>query len=361
MNHWKAIAELSAARGWDAVLLSSPANRFYAAGFPSPQGDALAIVTAKGEAFYFTDSRYSEAAEACIEGASLAQVRRGRGYLTLCREVIEQCALKKMGFEEDCTTVAEWEQLRKLPVEWQFAGQALAELRIAKEAEALEAIRGAQAIAEKAFAEVLEEIKVGRTEQEIAAFLQYRMLHYGASDMSFSPIVASGANGSLPHAVPTGKPIEYGEFVTMDFGCIYRGYCSDMTRTVAVGTVTEEMERVYQTVLQAQEAGIAAARAGVTAQSVDAAARAMIAQAGYGDCFGHSFGHGIGVLVHEQPNVSPGNETLLTAGAVISAEPGIYLPKRFGVRIEDMLYLTRQGCENLTHAPKKLLHLCVFA
>ena len=216
---------------------------------------------------------------------------------------------------------------------------------------------GAQRIAERALEEILKEIRPGVTEKEIAARLQYLMLHYGASDMSFDPIVVSGPNGSLPHGVPTEKKIQSGEFVTMDFGCIYRGYCSDMTRTVAVGSVTEEMRNVYETVLSAQLAGIEAARAGVTGKEVDGAARAVIAEAGYGAYFGHSFGHGVGVEIHESPNASPMNEKPLPKGAVISAEPGIYLPGKLGVRIEDVIVLTEDGCRNITKAPKELLVL----
>ena len=183
------------------------------------------------------------------------------------------------------------------------------------------------------------------------------MLHYGAEDKSFDPIVVSGPNGSLPHGVPSEKVIQAGEFVTMDFGCIYHGYCSDMTRTVAVGSVTDEMRQVYDTVLQAQLAGIAAARAGATGKAVDGAARDIIRQAGYGPCFGHSFGHSVGVEIHEGPNATPSNDKPLPAGAVISAEPGIYLPGKLGVRIEDVLYLTPEGCQNLTLAPKELVIL----
>ena len=215
----------------------------------------------------------------------------------------------------------------------------------------------AQRIAERALTDILNEIRPGVTEKEIAARLQYLMLHYGAENMSFDPIVVSGPNGSLPHGVPSEKVIQSGEFVTMDFGCIYHGYCSDMTRTVAVGSVTEEMRQVYNTVLAAQKAGIEAARAGATGRAVDGAARAVIQQAGYGPYFGHSFGHGVGVEIHEGPNATPSNDKPLPAGAVISAEPGIYLPGKLGVRIEDVLYLTEGGCQNLTLAPKELLIL----
>lgn len=215
----------------------------------------------------------------------------------------------------------------------------------------------AQRIAEKAFTEILNELRPGVTEKEVAARLQYLMLHYGAENMSFDPIAVSGANGSMPHGVPSEKPLAAGEFLTMDFGCIKNGYCSDMTRTVAIGFATEEMQLVYHTVLAAQAAGIAAAKAGATGAEVDGAARRIIANAGYGEFFGHSFGHGVGVEIHEAPNATPGNERPLPAGAVISAEPGIYLPGRLGVRIEDVVILKEGGCTDITKAPKELMIL----
>ena len=172
--------------------------------------------------------------------------------------------------------------------------------------------------------------------------------------MSFEPIVVSGKKSSMPHGVPSEKVLEPGDFVTMDFGCTVEGYCSDMTRTVAVEYATEEMEKVYQIVLRAQEAGIAAAKPGVTGAMVDKAARDIIAAEGYGACFGHSFGHGIGIDIHEQPVAAPRIWKKLEAGNIISAEPGIYIPGRFGVRIEDMLCITPDGCLDLTNAPKQL-------
>ena len=218
-------------------------------------------------------------------------------------------------------------------------------------------IVAAQRIAEQALEEVLNDIKVGVTEKEIAARLTYLMLHYGAENMSFDPIVVSGANSSKPHGVPTEKEIQAGDFVTMDFGCIVDGYCSDMTRTVAVGHVTDEMQTVYDTVLNAQLAGIAACKAGVTGREVDGAARKVIADAGYGEAFGHGFGHGVGLEIHEAPTAGPRGETPLPAGSIVTAEPGIYLPGKFGVRIEDMLYVIEDGCVNLTEAPKQLVIL----
>ncbi|MPM45770.1 Aminopeptidase YpdF [bioreactor metagenome] len=183
------------------------------------------------------------------------------------------------------------------------------------------------------------------------------MLRFGAERLSFEPIVVSGPNGSLPHGVPGRRRVEKGDFITMDFGCVADGYCSDMTRTVGVGQVSEEMEGVYRVVLEAQLAGIAAARAGVPGKDIDAAARQVIERAGYGDYFGHGFGHSLGLEIHESPNANSAEEQPLPAGAVISAEPGIYLPGRFGVRIEDVIVLTEAGCDNLTRAPKELILL----
>lgn len=357
MNHFQKIAAHLEAHGLDAMLLTGEANRFYASGFHSSGTDGVALVTRK-KAYYFTDSRYTEAAGRCLVGAELREIGHGRGYAALIEEAISEQHISRMGFEDAYMTVQDYERYRKaLSCDLVPATELLWQLRMVKDDEELEALAAAQRIAERALEEILEEIRPGVTEKEIAARLQYLMLHYGASDMSFDPIVVSGPNGSLPHGVPSEKTIRQGEFVTMDFGCVYRGYCSDMTRTVAVGFATEEMHEVYQTVLAAQLAGIRAARAGVTGREVDGAARAVITAAGYGDYFGHSFGHGVGVEIHEAPNASPMNDKPLPSRAVISAEPGIYLPGKLGVRIEDVIILTEEGCRNITRAPKELLIL----
>ena len=357
MNHFQKIAARLEAHDLDAMLLTGEANRFYASGFHSAGTDGVALVTRR-KAYYFTDSRYTEAAARCVQGAELREIGRGRGYAALIGEVIAEHQIRRMGFEDAYMTVQDWERYRKaLSCELVPAAELLRQLRMVKDEEELEAMVAAQRIAERALADILEEIRPGVTEKEIAARLQYLMLHYGASDMSFDPIVVSGPNGSLPHGVPSEKEIRQGEFVTMDFGCICHGYCSDMTRTVAVGYATEEMQRVYQTVFSAQLAGIAAAKAGLTGREVDGAARAVIEAAGYGDYFGHSFGHGVGVEIHESPNASPMNDSPLPVGAVISADPGIYLPGKLGVRIEDVILLTEDGCKNITKAPKDLIVL----
>ncbi len=357
MDHFEKIAAHLASRGLDGMLLTGEANRFYGSGFHSAGGDGAALVT-PGKCYYFTDSRYTEAAGRCVQGAELREVGAGRGYPALVAEAAAERNIRRLGFEDAYMTVREHAAYcRALPCELVPAADLLAELRSVKDEEELAAMTAAQRIAERALDEILKEIRPGVTEKEIAARLQYLMLHFGASDMSFDPIVVSGPNGSLPHGVPSEREVRAGEFVTMDFGCVYRGYCSDMTRTVAVGFATDEMRAVYETVLEAQKAGVAAARAGVTGREVDGAARAVIAAAGYGAYFGHSFGHGVGVEIHEAPNASPMNDKPLPAGAVISAEPGIYLPGKLGVRIEDVIVLTEEGCRDLTLAPKDLLIL----
>ena len=357
MNHFDKIAAALPAAGLDGVLLTGEYNRFYASGFASTGTDGVALVTQKGN-FYFTDSRYIEAAETAVENAAIGMVERGKGYIAWINESLALSGVKRLGFEDETMTVAEHRLYsEKLEADLVPASALMHRLRGQKDTGELERLEQAQRISEQALAQILTELRPGVTEKEVAARLQYLMLHFGAEKMSFDPIVASGPNGSMPHAVPTDRALRSGEFVTMDFGCVYRGYCSDMTRTVCIGRPTEEMELVYDTVLRAQLAGIAAARPGATGAEIDGAARKVIGQAGYGDYFGHSFGHGVGVEIHEIPNATPGNGDPLPAGSVISAEPGIYLPGRFGVRIEDVIVLEGDGCRDITRADKALLCL----
>lgn len=362
MNHIQNVQQALAREELDAVLLTGEANRFYAMGFYTPNGDAIGLVS-RDAAWFFTDARYTEAAGRSLEGVELLELTPEKPFSGYIQTLAEEHSFHRLGFEDGSMSVQAFRKLEghleklESPCETVPASGWLGKLRQSKDREELASLEAAQRIAERALTDILNEIRPGVTEKEIAARLQYLMLHYGASDMSFDPIVVSGPNGSLPHGVPSEKRIQAGEFVTMDFGCIYQGYCSDMTRTVAVGHATSEMWQVYQTVLDAQFAGIAAAKAGVTGKSVDAAAREVIAAAGFGPYFTHSFGHGVGVEIHEAPNLSSRSEEPLPAGAVVSAEPGIYIPGKLGVRIEDVIVLTEDGCTNLTRAPKELLIL----
>lgn len=354
MDHIAKITARLPEYGLDAMLVTSAPGERYAVGF---EGEGWVLVSRDG-AHYSTDGRYIEAARQQVTGAEIVLTERGQSHLTLAREEVRRRGLKRVGFESGRVSADElgrWKD--SLPCELVAAQGLLDGLRAAKDEEELARMRQAQRITDEAFREILNFIRPGLTEQEVAARLVYELLRRGGRKVSFDPIVAAGANGSMPHAVPGETVLQSGMFVTMDFGCVYDGYCSDMTRTVAVGQPTEEMERVYHTVLEAQRAGIAAARAGITGSEVDRAARQVIQQAGYGAFFSHSFGHSLGLEIHESPNASSSEQKVLPAGAVISAEPGIYLPGRFGVRIEDVLVLREGGCEDITQSPKNLIVL----
>ena len=350
------ISQLRNARGGaDAIVLTDEISRRYATGFHSTAG--LCYISEK-QAVFLTDFRYYESACQQITGFTVKELTVKDSYTAAVNRLAAKDGIRSVALEDERMTRAEycrWENgltPRVVPL-----GKAVEELRIPKTDEEVHQIVAAQRIAERALEEILNEIRPGVTEKELAARLTYFMLHYGAENMSFDPIVVSGGNSSKPHGVPTEKPVAEGDFVTMDFGCILNGYCSDMTRTVAVGHVTEEMERVYDTVLEAQLAGIAAARAGTTGKEIDGAARKVITDAGYGEAFGHGFGHGVGLEIHELPRASQKFDHVIPAGSILTAEPGIYLPGKFGVRIEDMLYVIEDGCVNLTEAPKKLFIL----
>lgn len=353
MNHLEHIAahldEL------DAILLTGEANCYYATGF---MGEGIALVTRRGS-WYFTDSRYTEAADKAIgDAAVIREVSREKPFSALINEALAEAGAEKAGFEEQRMTVAEHAVYsEKLHCTLTPASALMTELRGSKDEEELSCMTAAQRIAEGALEQILKEIRPGMTEKEIAARLNYLMVSAGAEKTAFDTIVASGPNGSMPHAVPGMRKVREGDFITMDFGCVYKGYCSDMTRTVALGRPSDEMRNVYDIVLQAQLAGIAAAKAGVTGAVIDGAARKVIQDAGYGVYFGHSFGHSLGIDIHEAPNAAPGNDKPMPDGAVVSAEPGIYLPGKFGVRIEDVMILRPDGAQVITKAPKALLVL----
>lgn len=340
----------------DAILLTDENDRRFATGFPSSNG---AVIVTVHQAFFITDARYIEAARAALTGiAQVLLCSREAPMRTLVQGILREANVQILGGEEQTTSYAEftaYEQLFGLKL--QPAQNLIRNLRAAKQPEELAMMYQAQQITDEAFAQICTVIRPGMTEREIAAELIYRMLRLGAEGMSFDPIVLTGPDTSMPHGVPGDRRVAAGDFVTMDFGCRKNGYCSDMTRTVAVGYATDEMKNVYDIVLRAQLAGIAKAAAGVTGAEIDGAARKVISDAGYGEYFGHSFGHSLGLYIHESPSASPSVKTPMPEGAVISAEPGIYLPGKFGVRIEDVLILREGGCEVITKAAKQLLIL----
>jgi len=337
----------------DGLLLTSRYSRHYGAEFDIAEG--VAIVTKNG-CRYFTDSRYIESAENGIRGFEVLEVNKDNSYTKRLNDAIADFGVTALGYEENYLTVAEFmDYEEKLNAKLSPYNAKIAGFRGVKEPYELEKMRKAQAITDAAFTEILTRIHVGMTEKELCAELVYCLLKNGGEGLSFDPIVVSGPNTSLPHGVPGERRIREGDFVTMDFGVLYGGYCSDMTRTVAVGFVTDEMRQVYQTVLKAQTAAIEASRPGVKGSDIDAVARNVITEAGYGEYFGHGYGHSLGLEIHENPNCNPRGTQLMEAGNVCSAEPGIYLPGKFGVRIEDVIIFTEDGCENITKSPKNLI------
>ena len=354
MNHFGKIAQQLSAHGLDAMLVTSAPGEFYAAGF---HGEGMAVVT-PAQTWYYTDSRYIEAAGQLVKDAQVGMIRTGQTYRQLAQDIVAAQGIRRLGFEDNYMSVAEYSQWKEeVCAELVPASEILDLLRMVKDEEELAAMKEAQRVTDEAFSEILNDIKPGVAECEIAAKLTYLMARKGAERNSFDPIVACGANGSKPHASPSQALIQKGQFVTMDFGCVVGGYCSDMTRTVAVGQPTDEMKFVYDTVLKAQLAGIAAAHGGVTGAEIHNIGAKIIADAGYGDYFGHGFGHSLGIEIHENPRFSPLWAKVIPAGACLSAEPGIYLPGKFGVRIEDVIMLTDDGCIDITRSPKELIIL----
>ena len=337
----------------DGLLLTSRYSRHYGAEYDIAEGVA---VVSKAGCRYFTDNRYTEAAMNGIKGFEVLDVAKGGGYVKCINKCIEDFGITTLGFEENYLNVAEYFMYEKnvnaklVPFTKEING-----FRAVKEEWELEVMRKAQAITDKAFAEVCPRIKAGMTELELQAELIYCLYKNGATGLAFDPIVVAGPNSSLPHGVASERIIQEGDFVTMDFGALYNGYCADMTRTVAVGYATEEMKKVYNTVLEAQLAGLAISKAGVPGKDVDGAARKVITDAGYGEYFGHGYGHSLGLEVHESPSPNSRNDQPMPVGAVASAEPGIYLPGRFGVRIEDTCVFLEDGIEILTKSPKNLI------
>lgn len=337
----------------DGLLLTSRFSRMYGAEFDIAEG--IAIVTKNG-CRYFTDSRYIESAQNNIKGFEVLEMNRTNPYSKLLNEAIADFGVTTLGFEETYLTVEELMGFeKKLNAKLVPYNQKIYGFRGVKETWELNRIRKAQKITDLAFSEMLTKIKPGLTEKQLQAELVYSLLKNGADGMAFEPIVVSGPNTSMPHGVPGDRVVQEGDFITMDFGALYQGYCADMTRTVAVGYATEEMEKVYHTVLEAQTAAIAATKPGVKGKEIDGIARKIITDAGYGSYFGHGYGHCIGMECHEAPNCGPSGETVMEIGMVSSAEPGIYLPGKFGVRIEDLVIFTADGCENITKSPKNLI------
>lgn len=342
-----------------AALVTRPVNRRYLTGFAS--SDGYLLILPDQQAVLLVDSRYHEAAEKALAGSGIACHQFSSPFSSL-NQLLEQHQIQQLLLEAEGTTLAALSRFRqRLHVtisEDNRLDKWIAGLRMVKTPEQVGKIQAAQALTQYAFDHILTCIAPGKTERALALELEFTMRKQGADGVAFDCIVVSGENSSMPHGVPGDREIRPGDLITMDFGAMLDGWHSDMTRTVAVGPVSDEQRQVYHTVLAAQQACLDGLRAGMTGAEGDALARDVIAAAGYGDYFGHSTGHGVGMEIHEQPRLSPlAKEQVLAPGHVVTVEPGIYLPGRFGVRIEDMVLITETGCHNLTSATKELLIL----
>ena len=341
--------------GYSALIIS-PENRKYFTGFDSSDGFLL---VSSDRAVFITDGRYIEAAENQISNCEVNLL--GKTFPQIA-ELLGEMNCKHLLVESTRMTVSTYNSLRGVLKNTSVATDSTLDmlingLRSIKTENEVESIVKAQRIAENAFNHILKFIKVGVTEKEIALELDFYMLRNGGEGLSFETIAVSGKNSSMPHGVPCDKKVENGDFITMDFGTIINGYHSDMTRTVAVGFATDEMKNVYDAVLKAQKNCLDNIKAGISCKDGDMFARSVINDSGYGKYFTHSTGHGVGVEIHEFPNLSPASDSILQVGNIVTVEPGIYIPGKFGVRIEDMALITENGCRNLTNAPKELIIL----
>ncbi len=345
--------------GLDAVIVNGVSNMTYLTGFEGvvDRGiNAACVVTPEVTRFY-TDFRYQEAAEAAAVGTPwVVRVQKESLYIELCEDLraegVESLAL------ESSVPYGRFKFISE-----QFVGQVavvnqwVEEIRQVKEPHEVERIEDAARLADRAFDHILDHIKAGVTERELALELEYFMRRAGSQGVAFDAIVASGPNAARPHATASDREVGRDEFVKLDFGARISGYCSDMTRTVVVGTASDRHKELYAATLAANEAGLDAVRPGVPACDVDVAARRALEERGMGELFGHSLGHGVGLDVHEFPNVGPLNRDSLRVGSVITIEPGVYVPGFGGVRIEDLVVVEESGRRLLTHAPKDLIEL----
>ena len=335
----------------EAVFISSYPNIFYYSGFTSE--DAYLIIS-HNERILITDSRYTIQAHNQAPDFEIVDLTEG------FKKIFERVSASYIGFEEDVVSVSLSQKLqtafdgKKTLVPMQ---KKISSLRQIKDKDEICHIREAERLGDEAFTYVLDKIKVGATEREIALELEFFMKRHGASALSFDTISASGIRGAMPHGVATDKPLEDGDLLTLDFGCVYEGYCSDMTRTVALGHVNDKQKEIYDTVLKAQLAALEIIKPGIKCADVDAAARKVIEDAGYGKNFGHALGHSVGIEIHETPVFSTKSKDIVQTGHVITVDPGIYVENFGGVRIEDLTAVTDNGIENLAHSPKELIIL----
>lgn len=337
----------------EAALITADISVTYLTGFEHSEG--YVFVSKKGS-FFLVDFRYIESARNAVDNMEVVEFS---SPFDAIGELCERVGAKMLLIESEDVTLSRYKVFcEKLRTEIESSSKlsdTIKAMRIIKSPDEVLMLRKAQKIAEEAYLEVLDCVKVGITEAEISARLEYLMKIKGARKVAFDLITITGKKTSLPHGVPSDVPVREGDFVTFDIGAMYNGYHSDMTRTVAVGCVSDEQRAVYDTVLKAHLEAMSKVKAGVSGYDVDKVARDIIKDAGYGEYFGHSTGHGVGLEIHESPSAGPRSKDILKAGMTVTVEPGIYLPNKFGVRIEDTVLVTEDGYESFASIPKELI------
>ncbi|HJV66679.1 MAG TPA: aminopeptidase P family protein [Geomonas sp.] len=339
--------------GVDLLLVTNLSNIRYLTGFTGSEGT---LILSREDAWFLTDSRYTSQAGSEVTGAKVIEFKI---KLDSISAVFQQAGAKSVAFEAGTLTVQIYHELadRNPDLEFIPADQKLLSLRSVKDEDELEILERVATIASESLLEILPLVKPGALEKDVAWALEVAMRNRGADGKSFDFIVASGPRGALPHGKASDKEIAAGELVTLDYGALFRGYCSDETVTVAVGGPDSRQREVYETVLEAQRLAIEGARPGMNLKDIDALARNYIASRGYGEYFGHGLGHGVGIDIHEYPPVSPRSVHTIEKGVVFTVEPGIYIPGWGGVRIEDTVVMEQSGCRRLTKVPKALMVL----
>lgn len=346
----KMIEELSC----DALLLLNESNMHYLCGFSPSEG--VVLLLKNGNCYHIVDSRYTEEAENHAKETGLSVIEITRKFSDTVAELCKKNSVEKIAFENETISLKSF-NIFKDATKCEFVGidNRLMKIRNIKSDDEIEMMIKANEIAEKSFIELLNFVKVGKSEKELQAYFDYLMAKNGSDGLSFSTILLTGTHTSLPHGVPSDKKIETGDFVLFDFGATYKGYHSDMTRTIAVGSATEEMKEMYNLVLKAQLAGIEALKSGIKCADVYKTAYEVLEEKSMGKYFRHSLGHGVGLDIHEGYTSSPKSTDIYETGNVTSVEPGIYIPDKFGIRIEDVCIVTENGCKNISTVDKSLL------
>lgn len=348
------VIDLMKEKKLDALLVASMYNYRYISGFT---GDTAYLYISDNRRVLLTDSRYTTWARSEAKGFEVVEVDAQNTYSDIVSRYLDEDKASNIGFENTQMLYCDVIKFKNKSKNVEFVeldGQ-LDKIRQIKSEAELKKIAEAEKIGDNAFKHILNYIREGLTEEEVALELEMYMRKNGASKLSFETIVASGTNSAMPHATPGKRKITKGDFVTMDFGCVFEGYCSDMTRTICIGKPDEKQKEIYNTVLKAQTESVKALCAGKTGSQMDKIARDIISDAGYGKYFGHALGHSVGLYIHEEPRLSARDNSVLKENMLVTIEPGIYIPEFGGVRIEDLLVVKDGGSLNLTHSPKELI------